>query len=233
MHIYTLNSESEHSWVIYQNICLCILCVLILSSVPKHSESVVLFQGTQKDWGPTSHPDISTCLYLMSLILMLYNLQTCRLKIHFYDLFRVINDCRLSPKKASKWPNNNKNKKVRNHCFRLWMNEWMISVVSSEVLNCLKQSETARSCFSSFNRRCGNVSSHCELGFFLNTESKHLILTEDKLIWKSELKKMNSFCSSLLLFWTPRDQSEDSSRLLTRVETANDLKMWDCPFRKI
>lgn len=104
MHIYTLNSESEHSWVIYQNICLCILCVLILSSVPKHSESVVLFQGTQKDWGPTSHPDISTRLYLMSLILMLYN---------------------------------NKNKKVRNHCFRLWMNEWMISVVSSEVLNCL------------------------------------------------------------------------------------------------
>lgn len=137
MHIYTLNSESEHSWVIYQNICLCILCVLILSSVPKHSESVVLFQGTQKDWGPTSHPDISTCLYLMSLILMLHNLQTCRLKIHFYDLFRVINDWRLSPKKASKWPNNNKNKKVRNHCFRLWMNEWMISVVSSEVLNCL------------------------------------------------------------------------------------------------
>lgn len=134
MHIYTLNSESEHSWVIYQNICLYILCVLILSSVPKHSESVVLFQGTQKDWGPTSHPDISTCLYLMSLILMLYNLQTCRLKIHFYDLFRVINDWRLSTKRRQ---NDQITIRIKRSGITVSDCEWMISVVSSEVLNCL------------------------------------------------------------------------------------------------
>lgn len=111
-----------------------ILCVLILSSVPKHSESVVLFQGTQKDWGPTSHPDISTCLYLMSLILMLYNLQTCRLKIHFYDLFRVINDWRLSTKRRQ---NDQITIRIKRSGITVSDCEWMISVVSSEVLNCL------------------------------------------------------------------------------------------------
>lgn len=80
------------------------------------------------------HIQISPRLYFMSLILMLYNLQTCRLKIHFYDLFRVINDWRLSTKRRQ---NDQITIRIKRSGITVSDCEWMISVVSSEVLNCL------------------------------------------------------------------------------------------------
>lgn len=123
------------------------------------------------------------------------NLQTCRLKIHVYDLFCVINDQRLPTKRRQ----NDQIIRIKRSGITVldWMNEWAALFQVKCLTVEMSHKQTPRSCFSSLNRRCGNVSSHCALGF----------------IWK----KINHFCSFLLLFWTPRAirgfaSSPDSSR---------------------